>query len=78
MSCCENIQITHTFTYGGIHTRFRQKYLPLEPGECLRSTGSFSNLLVNPIFRDNSSDIKMHNKIKVALIMILQKLIRVI
>ena len=77
MSSCENIQITYIFTDGGINTRFRQKYLPLEPGECLRSIGSFSNLFVNPIFRDNSSDIKMHDKIKVALIMMLQKLIRV-
>ena len=72
MSSCENMQIAHIFTYGGINTMFRQKYLPLEPGECLRSIDSFSNLIVNPIFRDNTSDIKMHNNIKVALIIMLK------
>ena len=77
MSYSTNIPITHMFTDESNHTRFKQKYLPLEPKGGLGSIGSFSSLFVNPIFRDNSSDIEMHNKIKVALIMMLQKLIRV-
>ena len=59
MSSSTNIPITHMFTDESNHTRFKQKYLPLEPKEGLGSIGSFSSLFVNPILRDNSGDIKM-------------------
>ena len=59
MSSSTNIPITHMFTDESNHTRFKKKYLPLEPKEGLGSIGSFSSLFVNPILRDNSGDIKM-------------------
>jgi len=59
MSSSTNIPITQMFTDESNYTRFKQKYLPLEPKEGLGSIGSFSSLFVNPILRDNSGDIKM-------------------
>ena len=52
MSSSTNIPITHMFTDDSNHTRFKQKYLPLEPKGGLGSIGSFSSLFVNPILRD--------------------------
>ena len=54
-----NIPITHMFTDESNHTRFKQKFLPLEPKEGLGSVGLFSSLFVNPILKDNLGDIKM-------------------
>ena len=54
-----NIPITHMFTDESNHTRFKQKFLPLEPKEGLGSVGLFSSLFVNPILKDNIGDIKM-------------------
>ena len=59
MASNANIPITHMFTDESNHTRFKQKFLPLEPKEGLGSVGLFSSLFVNPILRDNLGDIKM-------------------
>ena len=53
------IPITHMFTDKSGHTRFKEKFLPLEPKTGLGSVGSFSNLFVNQILKDNLGDIKM-------------------
>ena len=39
MGSSTNIHITHMFTDDSNHTRFKQKYLPLEPKEGLGSIG---------------------------------------
>ena len=59
MTLNTNIPITHMFTDESNHTRFKQKFLPLEPKEGLGSVGLFSSLFVNPILKDNIGDIKM-------------------
>ena len=54
-----SIPITHMFTDQSGHTRFKQKFLPLESKTGLGSVGLFSSLFVNQILDDNSGDIKM-------------------
>ena len=53
MASNANILITHMFTDESNHTRFKQKFLPLELKEGLGSVGLFSILFVNPILKDN-------------------------
>lgn len=53
------IPITHMYTDESGHTRFKEKFLPLEPKTGLGSVGLFSNLFVNQVLKDNLGDIKM-------------------
>lgn len=53
------IPITHMYTDESGHTRFKEKFLPLEPKIGLGSVGLFSNLFVNQVLKDNLGDIKM-------------------
>jgi len=55
----QKLPITHMFTDSTGHTRFKTKFLPLDPKEGLGSVGMFSSLFVNQILDDNSGDIKM-------------------
>ena len=55
----KQLPITHMYTDDTGHTRFKKKYIDLEPKEGLGSVGMFSNLFVNQILDDNSGDIKM-------------------
>ena len=53
------IPITHMYTDESGHTRFKEKFLQLEPKTGLGSVGLFSNLFVNQVLKDNLGDIKM-------------------